>query len=192
MNKVKVGMILWQMRGIRQNNLIKWAAMPYYVEEILSNRIKFAGGSMKSINSIGKTIFFSRKECLDDFMKDHLLEEKVDVNFINPENVSELPRTDFEDVRIYQSYTMEQILHIYVDGKTIPESEFIWEEESNPEFSGTVIKSMTLSMLSKQWYEKHNGIITVVTENPLHGDIYQIGNYPERKWSHHGTTKGYA
>lgn len=35
-------------------------------------------------------------------------------------------------------------------------------------------------------------MITVFVDSPLHGEIYQCGNYDDGLWVLHGNTKGYA
>lgn len=47
----------------------------------------------------------------------------------------------------------------------------------------------------KEIYEQLKGkcyMITVFVDSPLHGEIYQCGNYGDGLWVEYGTTKGYA
>lgn len=199
MGEITVGTVLWEMRGRRQNDKIKWHAEPICVEEIREHMYIFGNGSGCSHNGVGKSLFLSREECINNFLKSHnSMDEKIDIeqeiDSSIRDKVVELPRTDFEDLRIYPSFQNGQILRIFVDDKIISENEFDWEKEDDKfsEYTGCS-RSMKLNMLSSQWYTKHKrGIITVVTESALHGEIYQIGNYPEMKWVKHGTTRGYA
>ena len=36
------------------------------------------------------------------------------------------------------------------------------------------------------------GVVTVIFEEPLRGEIYEYGNYSPKCWVRHGTTVGYA
>lgn len=113
MGSVKVGDVLWRMSGISQNGKITWQAVPMAVEEILGRAYRLTQGHIASQNSVGKSYFLSREECLKHYFRNHTsLDEEI--VFHVPENVIELPRTDFEDFRIYKSYATEQILHIFV------------------------------------------------------------------------------
>lgn len=58
-------------------------------------------------------------------------------------------------------------------------------------------ESITLNQcLEKVHYEYGNDekdpTVMVIVEYPLHGEIYEFGNYADGKWYEHGTTKGYA
>ena len=46
----------------------------------------------------------------------------------------------------------------------------------------------------KEIYEQLKGerMITVFVDSPMHGEIYQCGNYGDGLWDELGTTKGYA
>ena len=50
-------------------------------------------------------------------------------------------------------------------------------------------KSLTLAEIARQL--PSGQIITVIVNAPLHGEIYQYGNYPDEKWYLIGTTQGY-
>lgn len=39
---------------------------------------------------------------------------------------------------------------------------------------------------------KEYGVITIILERGLDGEIWQYNNYHDKKWHHHGDTKGYA
>ena len=53
---------------------------------------------------------------------------------------------------------------------------------------------LTLDEIYKQFKSiyKHEGICTVVVSTPLHGEIYQCGNYHDGEWVEYGHTIGYA
>lgn len=53
---------------------------------------------------------------------------------------------------------------------------------------------LTLEEIYKQVRDLFNGhaIITVFVSDPLHGYIYQCGNYRDGHWMKYGTTIGYA
>lgn len=122
--EIKIGDILWRMSGVSKNDKITWQAVPMAVEEILERAYRLSQGRMASKNSIGKSFFLSRAECLEHYFRNHTSLEE-DLVFPVPDHVTELPRTDFEDVRIYKSYTAEKILHIFVETKQIKESELL-------------------------------------------------------------------
>lgn len=200
----EIGDVLWTMHGIRQDGMIHWHAEPMCIEKVSAHTFFDAHGNGSSLKSIGKRYFWSRGECIGNFLKSHgSLEEKIDPNdpiekILSGEiakHIEERERTDFEDFRIYPSYEMEQIVRIFAGNTLVPEAFFDWDFDENKkilcEASG---KSITLRQISEQYYAKTSSrsVLTVVVEFPLHGEIYQIGNYPEMKWIKHGTTKGYA
>lgn len=51
-------------------------------------------------------------------------------------------------------------------------------------------KVLKLSEIAEQCKDEY--IITVIVESPLHGEIYQYGNYYDNKWYKIGETAGYA
>lgn len=196
---VGVGTILWGMRGIRRNGEIKWHAHPRCVESITEHMYLFANGEGTSHNVVGRNCFLSRQECLENFLKSHdSLEQKIGIDDPLEEalksNVTELERTDFENYEIYPSYTLMYITKIFFEDKLIPEHRLVWNKIPEDDWrSCDATCSLTLNQLSTQLYAKTGrGIITVLVEEPLRGEIFQIGNYSDMKWRKHGTTKGYA
>lgn len=188
---LKVGDVLWRMQGIAQNDMIRWTASPMAVEVVYENRCRTSNDKLVSFSMIGKQVFRSREECLKAFLQTHdSFEEKIISPL--PKNVIQKPRTDYETYRIYRSYTMEQIIYIYCNGEHIKESELVWDAKKS-KYTGEIIYSMQLQQLSKQLFKKYGScVITVVVENALSGEIFQIGNHKEKKWVKHGSTTGYA
>ncbi len=54
------------------------------------------------------------------------------------------------------------------------------------------IKFISLNDCLKEVAYNGDGVVTVILEAPLGGTIYQYGNYKDKYWVKHGTTKGYA
>lgn len=53
-------------------------------------------------------------------------------------------------------------------------------------------KAVTLNDCLKIIEFDGEGTVMVIFEEPLHGEIYEYGNYAEKCWVKYGTTKGYA
>lgn len=86
--------------------------------------------------------------------------------------------------------TMVGIYKGYADGwESVPYHKLDWHVKNN-EYMGE-IRYLTLKEIWQQLkcYKKP---ITVVISSPLHGVIYQCGNYVEEKWVKYGETRGYA
>lgn len=76
---------------------------------------------------------------------------------------------------------------VYVGGMTsLYPANVKWREKSKFLKNFEVLK---LSEIAEQFPKL---IITVVTEGPTHGEIYQYGNYSNGKWYQIGETGGYA
>lgn len=73
---------------------------------------------------------------------------------------------------------------IIVNDKIIDNESLIWKHESN----GGI--ELTLNQIAEQINTP--GIIYVWIESGLSGEIYMYGNYNNKKWNKHGTTKGFA
>ncbi len=70
--------------------------------------------------------------------------------------------------------------------------ELIWHEEESEALYST-IKSLTLREIYDQISQKYGyQIITVIVDGPMHGEIYQCGNYVEGQWVKYGMTMGYT
>lgn len=53
-------------------------------------------------------------------------------------------------------------------------------------------KPVTLNECLKIIEFDGEGVVTVIFEEPLRGEIYEYGNYSSKCWVRHGTTVGYA
>jgi len=193
-HNLKIGDIVWEMRGRRQNGITKWAAQPRCIEYADEHKFLFADGCGASWNSIGKNYFLSRQDAMDDFLKRH---DSLATKSAEPDApVYEAPRTDWEDYEIYPGSELENITKIFLNDNPLNTSRLIWQTLPDDDWRKSDAGceySMTLNQLSTQLYAMgERGIITVVVEGPMHGDIFQIGNYSEMKWGLHGTTRGYA
>ena len=206
-DELKVGDILWQMYGTRQNDEIRWYAHPKCIEKIDEHKYLFGGGGGCSKNSVGKNYYRTREEAISQFMEHHgsLVQklddiEKATVDVVPKgmaDNVHNLPRTDWQDKRIVKWDTVN-VAGVYVgtieNMMNVTEA-ISWHSEPMGDFDYI---SLTLSEIYEQVskLEIMKGglrIITVFQEGPLDGDIYQCGNYSEAdKWVQIGTLRGYA
>ena len=64
-----------------------------------------------------------------------------------------------------------------------------WRKEVIEELSDEPTEMLTLAEIEKQL--KHH-IVTVIINGPMHGEIYQCGNYSAREWWKIGDLDGYA
>lgn len=205
-DELKVGDILWQMYGRRQNDEIRWYAQPKCIEQIDEHKYLFGGGGGCSKNSVGKNYFQTREEAIGHFTEHHgALVQKIDdiekatvdvVPHGMADNVHDFPRTDWQDKRIVKWDTVN-VAGVYVGTieKMVNVTEAIkWDSEPMGDFDYI---SLTLSEIYEQVSQMDimkNGlrIITVFQEGPLDGDIYQCGNYKDGRWLHIGKLQGYA
>lgn len=96
---------------------------------------------------------------------------------------------------IYRDAPMEG-LYIFVIGpisgiNEISKSVLDWHTSEGEAKAGY----LTLEEISNQIKAKMGGecpVLYVWTERPLHGKIYQYGNYYPERWELYGTTKGFA
>lgn len=79
---------------------------------------------------------------------------------------------------------MEHSVKIIVDDKIIDKDTLKWRHESN----GSIV--LTLNEISEQINTED--IIYVWIESGLSGAIYMFGNYEDKMWCKHGTTRGFA
>lgn len=195
---IDTGTVIWSMRGMEQNGVIKWYTKPTCVDEVTGSMVWFAGGGGCSLNNIGKTYFLSRKDALDDFLSRHdCLEEQLETGKTLPENVSSLPRTEWDDQRIYKYNGGVNDCGVYVGGlsrlKDITNL-LLWEQRESKEYDYSD-ESLTLKQIyeqvSKQRGYEHS-IITVIQNDPLKAHIYQCNNYGRGKWVKLGSCMGYA
>lgn len=200
---LEVGTVVWRMCGRRQDGKITWYAEPECIEEVKEHMYMFSRGGC-SKNSIGIDYFLTRQDAIDRFVSKYgSLEESINPNdplekMSHPElreNVTEYPRTDWNDMEITKSDGVDDA-GVYIGGVTELENitdSLAWRKVSVPEH-GYYAECLTLREIYEQVSSSHNvsPIITVFQDSPLSGEIYQCGNYEDGKWVKHGTTKGYA
>lgn len=87
-------------------------------------------------------------------------------------------------------WLVEDIFRIYVNAHPVDRKDFPVERSEHEDY-GMPVDFTTLGMIREKFGTKK--VITVLCEGPLHGKIYQTGNYPrETAWRLHGITMGYA
>lgn len=104
------------------------------------------------------------------------------------------------EITIYKDAPMECAYIFIKDAsgniKSIPHDFFKWNEPDTEDDAEWISGYLTLQNISDQIDEKFGrlpGAVFVWVEHPLHGEIYQIGNYPDCNfWIKNGTTKGFA
>lgn len=95
-----------------------------------------------------------------------------------------------DDIEIIRSDDIDAS-GVYIGGvDDLDKAQLKWREEDWNEWdAGLKVEVLTLREIAEQLSDQ--GIITVMTHSPLHGEIYQYGNYgPE--WWRIGDTIGYA
>lgn len=198
MEELKVGTVVWEMRGIRQDNKIKWHAEPRCIESVDEHMYRFTHGAIRK-NGLGKSVFLTRQEAIDDFIKGHgSLEEDIGVDEpLSQEQkgkVTERPRTDWNDLTIvrFDGVTMSSVYIGFVNELHDITKRLNWRKIDAEEY-GYHAEGLTLKEIYDQ-VSKDMGrpIITVFVNDPMHGEIYQCGNYADGKWVKYGTTIGYA
>ncbi|GHU57274.1 hypothetical protein AGMMS49975_22490 [Clostridia bacterium] len=181
--KYPVGTIVWRMLGRRKDDMdyreagkTYWRPSPSSIEGIDDHGMIRTNNGGFSINSIGSMYQLTRDECISAFLKNNntaairkdgsymtfdedTSEAVTSAMFNKPQTLGAIinPETTLRD----------SLLTVLADHITIDISDI---EQSDPKCGVTFIK---LGEIRKR-YPK--GIITVISENPLNGVIYQIGN----------------
>lgn len=194
MADVKINDMLWQMQGTRQNDKIHWKATPKVVEVADERKFLFYSGGGGSLGLIGKIWFRTKEECEQDFLKNYeSFDESIDYDKPIPENVGELPRTDWN--------TYEVCKFNGIDSTTVYKGGFghlvnitdqlTWHRDSDHigEY-GMEIEFLELHEISDQINTM--GMVTVIEEDPMTTKIFQWGNYPGDNWICLGSVQGYA
>lgn len=192
---VKVGDVLWRMHGHRKEreDPVQWHAVPMCVEYV--DEAKFLDAYMcgGSLNSIGKNYFRTREECLADF-------EKRREEYTQPAVTS---AAFHEEKRLGQVvddglclWKDDGLLYVMVEGAGLISADTLpWKvDEVSEDLTGEAFEYATLGEIRDALRERFGRrILTVWAEGPLHGEIYETGNYPpEKEWRLKGKTMGYA
>lgn len=186
-DNLKNGDVIWQMHGRRKNDEIKWDAVPKCITEIKEHMFMFSDGGGIIKKAVGITVFMTREECLRDFLGRHNgLTEKVDidkpVSSSIAEYVTEYPRTDFEDKVIICNDGITGTL-IFAETECIPIERFQWKIREYKTVNQ--YEYLTLHEIREQFddmkYGNKKRILTVVSEEPMEGYIYQSGNHKGNK-----------
>ena len=204
--RVEVGQVLWHMRGIRQDDKIRWYAFPLCVEKLRDNSFHDAHGTGGSFGLIGKTYFLTRDDAINDFVsRNGSLEESVDINESQSEkqkeHISERPRTNWNDKVIYKYNCGVNECGVYTGGlthlKDITDM-LVWNVHENDEMA-YMDEHLTLREIFEQVSSNKgrftgygNCLITVIQDDPMRSSVYQCNNYKRGQWVHLGNVMGYA
>jgi hypothetical protein len=186
--------LLWEMVGTRQNNVIKWEAVPRVVKSIDTKRhmIMFYRMGGVSFNGVGKIYFTTKKECESHWLENHQMEEAIDYDEPTPEGIEELPRTNWDDYVVGKDDTVDSTA-VYKGGMTNLENitdTLKWNaDKSAEEYIYIPYEYLTLKEISDQVGER---MITVIVNGPLKTTIFQYGNYLDAGWVCLGEIMGYA
>lgn len=190
---MEVGTVLWRMVGKRQNDEIRWYAEPKCVEYVDKHKYLYGDGCGGSLNNVGVNVFLSREECLSHFMEKHdSLIQKIPIDEKSPDDVYDLPRTDWQEWLVTRFDSIEHT-SVYLGGlnnlKDVTGA-LKWHSEW-VEALCMDIETLTLQEISEQ-LSKSNMMITVIQNDPMRCKIFQYGNYPDNKWYRLGEVMGYA
>lgn len=188
---LKVGDVVWQMCGFPKDDKTVWFARPICIEKVDEHKFLNATGCGGSWNSIGKNYFLTREEALKDFEAHRADYDKPAIT------TASLHKQERLGARLHGGkvfYRGDDIFYVFVsslhgmdqvDPNTLP-----WKKLDEPSMYGGPEEYITLDDIRKALEGR---IITVWTESPLHGEIYQTGNYPgETDWRLFGQLMGYA
>lgn len=187
-----VGTVLWKMvgtiKGAQGEQKVHWMPEAHAIQYADDGKFMFSHGGA-SWNSIGKSYFLTREECLADWGNKPTIEDLAE------KERPELP--DLNKIVVWR-FDEVSILTIMVDNALVDLSELNWHHdiESESNYDPSCGDFLTLEEISGQILDKapsgENQIIEVRIENPLKGVIYQYGNCQDNKWHKHGETRGYA
>lgn len=196
MSVLQIGDIVWQMSGREKNDLVKFHAIPHCIEYVDEHKVFFENGGGGSLGNLGRNWFLSRQECIDDFLKDHKsLEIPLSELKDTKEPIYHEERTDFQALEVvdFDSITQTSVYVGFLSDLVNYTNTLDWHKKF---VNGLDMEVGTLSLT--EIYEQIKAVcggsrvITVFVENPLHGEIYQCGNYEDGKWVKLGNTMGYA
>lgn len=189
----KIGTILWSMVGKRQNDKIKWYAKPECIEYVDEHKYLFGDGCGGSWGNIGKNNFLTREECINHFLETHdSLTQKIPIDEKSPDNVYDMPRTDWQDwcVTRFDSIEHTSVYHGSLNDLHDVSNALKWHTEYVKGLEMEVC-TLTLKEISEQLSDTRK-IITVIQNNPMKCKIFQYGNYFDEKWYKLGEVMGYA
>lgn len=190
---MEIGTILWRMVGKRHNDVIKWYPQPNSVEYVDEHKYLFGDGCGGSLSNIGKNEFLTREECINHFLEKHdSLTQEIQIDEESPDDVYDLPRTDWQDWRVTRFDSIEHT-SVYLGGlnnlKDVTGA-LKWHSEW-VEALCMDIETLTLQEISEQ-LSKSNIMITVIQNGSMVCNIFQYGNYSDGKWYKLGEVMGYA
>lgn len=183
--KIEVGTVLWRMRGIERNGIVRWYAAPDCVEQIDDRKFLFGNGCGASLNAIGTNYFLSRDEAIHNHLS---MGGELEQEFKeDAEEITRLPPTDFQDQIIYKFNHGVNDCGVYVGGlsqlKDIT-SDIVWNCISlvdDEYYEESLSLSQIYDQVSRLAGHEYD-IITVIQNDPLRAQIYQCNNYERGKW----------
>lgn len=99
---------------------------------------------------------------------------------------------DTEIIR-FDGITVSAVYIGFLEDMKCITKELPWRKDGEPMEYGQSVEWMTLKDISDYANRKYpNAIVTVFSSSPLHGEIYQYGNYRDVGWVGYGRTMGYA
>lgn len=194
MAEVKANDILWEMRGIRQNNNIHWKAIPQIVEAVEKYMYRFYSGGGVSHNAVGSMFFTTKEECEKHWLERHeSFDEPIGFDEPTPEGMGEQPRTDWETYEVSKFDGVDSC-GVYVGGlnrlvQITNELEWHKDTEHVAEY-GMEVEYLELHEISEQI--KTSSLLTVIVNSPMRSKVFQYGNYPDAGWVYLGEVQGYA
>lgn len=188
---MEIGTILWRMIGKRHNAEIKWYPQPNSVEYVDEHKYLFGNGCGGSLSNIGKNEFLTREECINHFFENHdSMTEKIGIDDKSPDDVYDLPRTDWQDWCVTKFDSIE-CTSVYRNGlnKLVNITNALNWHTEYVEGLEMDVDTLTLKEISEQ---VESGMITVIQNDPMVCRIFQYGNYSDGKWYKLGEVMGYA
>lgn len=190
---LKVGDVVWQMRGIPKDDTTVWFARPICIEKADEHKFLDATGCGGSWTCIGKNYFLTREEALKNF-EAHRAE--YDKQAVTSAAFNEQKRLGAKVKDGKTFWRGEETFFVFVrrglerieivDSRKLP-----WKKDEEAAEYGGPEEYITLGDIREALGEHQ--IITVWACGPLHGEIYQTGNYPkETAWRLYGQLMGYA
>ena len=188
---LKVGDVVWEMRGIQMNGETKWSARPMCIEKVTEHMFLDAWNCGGSWNSIGKNYFLTREDALKHFEAHKDSYGKPAVTSAMLHQPTRLGEKVKDEKKLWLG---ENIIRVFVskgltgiemlDSAVLP-----WQRcEKSADGPETFV---TLGDIRELLGSRK--IITVWVDGPLHGEVYQTGNYPgEKDWRLYGQLMGYA
>lgn len=187
---MEVGTVLWRMVGKRQNDEIRWYAEPKCVEYVDEHIYLYGDRCGGSLNNVGVNVFLSREECISHFMEKHdSLIQKIPIDEKSPDDVYDLPRTDWQEWLVTRFDSVE-CTSVYRNGlnKLVNITNALKWHTEYVEGLEMQVDTLTLKEISEQ---VESGMITVIQNDPMRCKIFQYGNYLDGKWYKLGEIMGY-